>query len=284
VPTRHPLYITDLDGTLLRSDATLSGRSRTILNDALHQDVSFTIASARSVVAMQAILKGLDLTLPVIEFNGAFLSDFRTGEHLVTNSIDQAIVGEVYQQIRGAGCLPFLSTFDGEQDRLHYTEIVNAGMEWYAGDRARQDDRRLHQTNDLAAHLHEEVVCFTTIDREPVLLEMERGLNERHPGRLATRCFASIYSTGWYWLTVHDRRATKDRAIRRLTAEAGLAHRELVVFGDSDNDEPMFAIADRAIAMANASAELKTKADLVIGSNDEDSVALFVRDDARARG
>lgn len=87
------------------------------------------------------------------------------------------------------------------------------------------------------------------------------------------------YSPGWYWLTVHDHRATKDQAIRILLEEWGLDGSELVVFGDSSNDIKMFQVADHAIAVANATDELKRYATQVIGSNNEDSVIKFIRDD-----
>ena len=49
------LYITDLDGTLLRSDATLSAFSRSVLTDLLSRGVLFTVASARSVTSIRSI-------------------------------------------------------------------------------------------------------------------------------------------------------------------------------------------------------------------------------------
>ena len=76
---REALYISDLDGTLLQGDATLSPYSRQLLNSLLQEGLPFTVASARSIVSMQPILKDVALSLPVIEFNGAFISDLATG-------------------------------------------------------------------------------------------------------------------------------------------------------------------------------------------------------------
>jgi hypothetical protein len=74
---QNPFYVSDLDGTLLRSNATLSSYSKKILQQLLHEGLHFTVASARSVFSMWPILDGLRLSLPVIEFNGAFISDHR---------------------------------------------------------------------------------------------------------------------------------------------------------------------------------------------------------------
>ena len=69
------IYISDLDGTLLRNDATLSDYSKTKIQQLVRNGVHFSVASARSVVAIQKIFDGVKFHLPVIEFNGAFISD-----------------------------------------------------------------------------------------------------------------------------------------------------------------------------------------------------------------
>jgi hydroxymethylpyrimidine pyrophosphatase-like HAD family hydrolase len=96
--------------------------------------------------------------------------------------------------------------------------------------------------------------------------------------------YENDYSPGWHWLTVHDRRATKDQAIRVLRDRYGLADHELVVFGDHHNDVKMFAVADRAVAVANAIDAVKACATEVIGSNREGSVPEFIRNDWRGGG
>lgn len=75
------LYVSDLDGTLLSNNGTLSNNSRAALQQLLSDGVAFSVASARSVVSIKPILSGIRLSLPVIEFNGAFLSDLDSGRH-----------------------------------------------------------------------------------------------------------------------------------------------------------------------------------------------------------
>ena len=75
------LYISDLDGTLLKTEGTLSEYSKNSLNDMLKNGLQFTVASARNVGSIRKVLHGVNLTLPVIEINGAFLTNIETGEH-----------------------------------------------------------------------------------------------------------------------------------------------------------------------------------------------------------
>ena len=214
----------------------------------------------------------------MIEFNGAFLSDLATGRHETVNALDPAIAESVYALALRHHRVPFVSTFDGTEDRVHYAAPVNAGMHWYLEDRLQHSDRRWRGVaEDLAASLREQVVCLTVIAEKPPLAELQAIVLEAHGGFVETHLFENQYSPGWHWLTVHDRRATKDQAIRILAQRCGLTGNESVVFGDQSNDLKMFQMADRAVAVGNATEQLKRHASAVIGTNETDSVVKFIQ-------
>lgn len=272
------LYVSDLDGTLLTNEATLSPFSRNTLCQLLKEGMLFTVASARSVVSMAMMLEGVKLPLPVVEFNGAFLSDLETGRHEVINSLDPAVVEDIYCLLPEFGCIPFVSTFNGTEDCVYYNDIINEGMRWYLDDRLAKQDKRWRHTDNLRHSFGDQVVCLIIIGAADVLLELEAAVQERHGSLVEMHYYENQYSPGWYWLTIHDRRASKDQAIRVLQETYGLRDHRLVVLGDHNNDIKMFRIADCAVAVANATAELKQYATQIIGSNQEDSVVKYLRD------
>ena len=65
---QNKIYISDLDGTLLRNDASLSSFSKNTLIELIDRGLIFTVATARSIASVREILRGLKLNLPVIEF------------------------------------------------------------------------------------------------------------------------------------------------------------------------------------------------------------------------
>ena len=273
----NTLYISDLDGTLLSDSATLSEYSRYTLHELLSDGITFTVASARSVVSMGMMLDGVNLKLPVLEFNGAFISDLDTERHFVINEIEPVVVEDVYHLLPQFGLVPFISTFNGTEDCVYYRDIINDGMRWYLNDRLAHNEKRWRKKDDLTQSFLDQVVCLTIIGGVEALSELEAAIVERHGGLVETNLTENRYSRGWFWLSVQDRRATKDQAIRMLMEMHGLSSSELVVFGDNINDISMFKIANHAVAVANASAELKRQATQVIGSNQEDSVVKFLR-------
>lgn len=184
----NTVYVSDLDGTLLREDATLSSFSRNALRELLRDHLPFTVASARSVTSIRAMLAGLKFHLPIIELNGAFISDLESGQHQIINGIEPAIVEDVYQLIGAFGCTPFVSTFGGTEDRLYYSDIVNEGMRWYLKDRQEHCDERLRFIQDLTLSFQDEVVCLTVIGPASVLSELEHAIRERHLNSVEMHC------------------------------------------------------------------------------------------------
>ena len=182
----NTLYISDLDGTLLNDTATLSDYSRSSLQKLLRDGLTFTVASARSVVSIGMMLGGVKLRLPVVEFNGAFLSDLGTGRHFVINEIESVVLEDVCHLLPQFGLVPFISTFNGTEDCVYYRDIVNDGMRWYLNDRLANKDRRWRKTDDLTQSFRDQVVCLTIIGGVDALSKLEAAIVERHGGLVET--------------------------------------------------------------------------------------------------
>ncbi|MDO5127916.1 MAG: HAD hydrolase family protein [Eubacteriales bacterium] len=85
------LYVSDLDGTLLRSDETISEYTCDVINRLTQQGVLFSYATARSYVTAKKVTKGLDAKIPLIVYNGAFVIDNLSEEILISNFFQEDI-------------------------------------------------------------------------------------------------------------------------------------------------------------------------------------------------
>ena len=65
------LYVSDLDGTLLRSDATLSPDTLRFFKEGKGQALAFSYATARSYHTAARVTEGLEPKAPIICYNGA---------------------------------------------------------------------------------------------------------------------------------------------------------------------------------------------------------------------
>ena len=278
------LYVSDVDHTLLGSDGTLSLYSRDTLNSLMAAGLQFTVASARSCASLRHLLAGLYLTLPVVDFNGSFVSDLATGSHHVVHAVVPALLWDLWTLVQRSGHVPFVATWDGRADRLYYDTVINAGMQWYLADRESHRDPRLRRLADLRDGLSEQVVCFTIIGRQEPLGALRAEIHQRHSDAVRTYCFENTYSPGWYWLTVHAAAASKERGVAALIRQRPELHGcRLVVFGDGDNDIGLFQAADTALAVANATPDLKRHATDTIPANDTDAVVRWLTSHVTSR-
>ena len=273
------VYISDLDGTLLNNQPALSDYSRKQIEKIIASGVNFTVASARNLGSLRQMLGDIDFPLPVIEINGAYITDYKTAEHLVVNQIQSSIVFDICTQADQLGCMPFITAFDGTKDQLYYEGVCNGGMEWFLGDKTEGHSRGARQIEKFDHILHEQIVCLTVIGYYQQIKELYTAIEERFPDQLDNHFFPNPYSPDWYWLTIHDTKARKELAINKLMELHGFSPEQIVVFGDNLNDAGMMALNQcgaTSIAVANATEQIRGLASKVIGTNEADSVVNYI--------
>jgi len=219
------------------------------------------------------------MNLPVIGSNGAYISEFKTGSPLMINSIDNDVAKEIFSLIGSHSSVPFVTSHNGKEDRLYFNEIANEGMLWYLDERTAAGDKRLRRTANVEGKLDERIICLNVINRKEHLEGLFADIIERYAEHVEINYFENPYSPGWHWMTVYDRKATKEYAIKELMEMLDFPVDELTVFGDSRNDISMFKIATKSVAVANALDEVRNCASVIIGPNEEDGVVDYISAD-----
>jgi len=255
--------------------------SKRKLNELLSQGLNFTVASARNGNSVRSLFNGIDLRLPVVGSNGAYISEFKTGAPLMINAIDSNVVKEIFSTIKILNSIPFVTSHNGMQDCLHFKDISNEGMLWYLNQRTGAGDRRLRRTTNVEEKLDERIICLNVINRKEDIEDLFSDVLTQFADHVEINYFENPYSPGWQWMTIYYRRATKDFAIRELINMVDVRVDELIVFEDNHNDISMFNIATKAVAVRYAPDEVKLHASQTIGTNQEDWVIDYIADDMK---
>lgn len=264
------LYVTDLDGTLLTSGQYVSEKSREIIKNLTEQGLIFSYATARSLITARKVTAGLDFNVPVIVNNGAFIVDTASGEKLVKNVFETGQAEDIFRTLQSFGIAPLVySIIDGEEKFSYIPERLTRGMADFLN--TRKGDPRHRPLTGEKGMLDGEPFYVTCIDEAGTMAEASEILKERY----YTVYSRDIYS-GDQWLEILPKGATKANAVLQLKKYCGCER--LVVFGDGENDIPMFKAADECCAVENAAPALKETADRIIGGNNEDSVAEFLQE------
>lgn len=271
--TAGTLFVSDLDFTLLRSDATLSLRTIDTINGLIADGMRFTYATARSFRSSRRVTRALRLTLPVITYGGTVTADPHSGAPIRVDLMASAVTAEILAAAQDAGVEPIVFTMEDGRDRIRWHDgRPDGGVQSFVSRRA-GDPRLL----PLASweDLDPATVFYVTLiaDRQPL-----DALRTALGGTLA-ECADFLSVDGYtkeHWLEIHAAGGTKALAARRLADELDAAH--LVAFGDNMNDIPLFATADEACAVANAVPELRAIATRTIAANDDDGVARWLEE------
>lgn len=261
------LYVSDLDGTLLQSDARTSPYTNRVINALVEKGLLFSYATARSYVTACKVTEGLRTDIPLVVYNGAALVDGRDGTPIRKNFFGPEI-GEVLGDLLANEIYPIVYAYlQGREVFSYIPSRCTAGMNTFLD--SRKGDRRTHPVEDVAGLCEGEIFYLTCIDKPEKL----RPFYEKYKDRFHCVSQTELY-TQEHWLEIMPSAASKSNAIGQLKSWLGCE--KLVVFGDGRNDMDMFQAADECYAVENAVPELKAIATAVIGSNDDDGVAWWL--------
>ena len=262
------LYVSDLDGTLLRSDQRTSTFTNAAINALVQEGMLFSYATARSYNTAHRATEGLTAAFPLILYNGAFILDNVSRKRLCENFFEKDPIVKLIRELIEKRIQPIVYAYVGEEEKFSYQkDAINAATRNFVLSRLGDNrDRPVSRPDEL---LTGDIFYLTCID-EP---EKLAPFYEACSGLYHCVYQRDIYS-GEQWLEIMPKSASKSHAILQLKELLGCER--LVVFGDGINDMDMFRIADEAYAVENAVPELKAAATAVIGSNDKDSVARWL--------
>jgi Cof subfamily protein (haloacid dehalogenase superfamily) len=267
------IYISDLDGTLLTPDATLSAYTVQTLRDRISRGLCFTVATARTWEGASHILQEiLPLPAPLVLLNGALVFDSLAGRYVHTAVIAPDDVEWLLRRAQAHGQTGFLYSLGNNGIVPYHEPIVRPVYALFQ--RERQARYGFVETNDLSAHAAENIVYYTIQDERERLVSLHRDI-QAMPTLDCTMYMDTYHQDNWF-LECFSCRASKKNAVvwlrRRLACEYAVG------FGDNLNDLSLFEACNEGYAVANACAQLKAKATGIIAANTEDGVARFLAD------
>lgn len=255
------LVVSDVDGTLVRTDKSLSPRVVEAVKRVEAAGVPFTLISARPPSGMLWIAAELGLTRPIAAFNGGTV--VRPDGTVV--SAERLRPDEAYRALGlldRPGITPWLFA-DGHwyaqtPDNGHVPhEIRSAGVQ----PTIRRDFAALTARVDKIVGVCDDHALLAAL--EP---EVAHALGDQ----------ATVARSQLYYLDVTAPRANKGDGLAILAETFGVPLARIAVFGDQRNDLPMFARAGLSVAMGQGPAEVRGAATHVVGANDDDGVAQAI--------
>ncbi|MFT7601481.1 MAG: Cof subfamily protein (haloacid dehalogenase superfamily) [Acidimicrobiales bacterium] len=255
------LIATDIDGTMLRSDGTLSPRVQKALHAASNAGIHVVPTTGRPLIVSYDVIDELRLNNYWIFANGAVTRHLGRDElirgYWIDPSVAQGLVVELRASIEGAG-------YAIEMER---TAVFEPGFE-----------KRVPAIPGV--HAVDDVLDGITARVQKVLVfHDDLTIDELYQRVLEVVGDHAVPSySGLNFIEVAAALVTKAVGVEQLANDLGIERHEVASFGDNHNDVSMLEWTGRSFAMANATDDAKEAADEVIGSNDDDGLAIKVEE------
>jgi Cof subfamily protein (haloacid dehalogenase superfamily) len=259
--TRIALVVSDVDGTLLTKDKTLTDGAKPAAR-ALHAaGIGFTIVSSRPTIGMGFLIEPLAITLPIGAFNGSAIVDAQLKpieQHLIAPEVAQRSLDMLNQ----FGVDIWLFTND-----RWYTH--NPDGEYVPHEkRAIKADPTI--IADFTPYLHHACKIVGASSDAALLARCEAAMQQA-VGREATAVRSQTY-----YLDVTPAGHDKGTFVAAMAKRLGIPTDAVATIGDMQNDLAMFATSGISLAMGNATDDVKKHATHVTDTNERDGFARAV--------
>jgi len=252
------LVVSDVDGTLLTKNKTLTDGTRDAVRRLRDAGIGFTITSSRPTIGMRFLVEPLEITLPIGAFNGGAIVDPQMNpieQHLIPASAARRSI----EVLSDFGVDIWLFTADS-------WFIANPDGAYVPFEqRTIRADPTV--TTDFAPHLEQACKIVGASADPALLIRCEDALRQA----LGTQ--ATAVRSQSYYLDVTPPGCDKGTFVQTLARHLEIPNAAVATIGDMQNDLAMFRVSGTSIAMGNASDEVKRAATHVTASNEQEGFA-----------
>ncbi len=248
------MIVTDLDGTLFRTDKTISDYSKDVIMSCRTQGIQFVVATARMKLLVDHFIPDIPLDGYVCH-NGAAV--YYQGREIVSRRIGAAAVRKTLEALRSVNPSAKLAV---QTNDTFYTNF------------------------DAALMTKAAVMKQRDISELPANLDAEK-INVLVPSADAAASYAPLLHDDLYIVCSENafgmimrRDATKRNGVLAVAEASGIDVSEIAAFGDDYNDIDMLKTCGHAIAVANAIDKVKAIADDICPANDQDGLARWLEE------
>lgn len=263
----YRIAASDLDGTLLRDDKTISEEMMNELVRITDQGVIFLPSTGRTHRELPLAIRGLPFIHYALCCNGGSVYDYDNDCYIYEDGIPYETALEVLEYAKDL--------------QVYETVVVN-------GERIAQGD----ENDELCEYIRKVAVkdilfnfkgaydvkkAFSEKhkDAQKILLYLDDGGNRDEVMKDLSDRFPqlSVSSSGPKFIEVNSKGVNKGKALVDFCKRMDIPIEETLAFGDAGNDIELLDAAGMAIVTENGTDEAKKHADMICPSNNDDGVA-----------
>lgn len=265
------LICLDIDGTLIRTDHTVSKRNIEAIKKATQKGVYVTIASGRMFPSASFFGEEIGINAPIITMNGAYVKDPKTLEEISKVNLKEEEIKVIIDVLDKYQLYPNFYNKDTMYvtGNLERYEEMNKVIPIARRFKVKPLDKDKYWYLDMLKDNKNEIFKGITF---PKNLDKKEEIKKE----ILSKIDISIVESHISNYEFNSKKATKGNAVLSLANFLNIKNDEIMTVGDSENDLSMIKAVENSVAMGNASELIKRNAKHLTLSNDEDGVAHII--------
>ena len=256
--THIALVVSDVDGTLVTKDKTLTDAAKSAVRRLREAGIGFTITSSRPTVGMRFLIEPLSITLPIGAFNGSSIVDPQL----------KPIEAHLIPAAAARRCLDVLDQFGVDIWLFTNDRWLTRNPD---GEYVPHEKRAIRADPTIVADFTPYLSAACKIvgaSSDAALLQRCEAAMQQAVGKEAT----AVRSQSYY-LDVTPPGCDKGTFVEAMAKRLGISTNAVATIGDMQNDLAMFRKSGLSIAMGNATDDVKKVATRVTTSNEDEGFA-----------
>ena len=256
------LIATDMDGTLLDSNAELSNYNKEILKALIKNGIEIIFATGRPFESLKKFKDSINNDNCSIICNGAAVAD-TNGKFLYTKSMDEnssKMIIDLFNENKNEICLNIYS--DGKyyisEEEFYFKKYIER----------EEIKNRIIGLEKIEVF---EFVKVLFLGEHKELLRLQATINK------SIQNADAVFSHPEF-LEIIPKGVNKANALKWLCDKNKIDYKNVMAFGDNYNDLDMINLAGIGIAVKNAVDDVKNNADYIAPSHEENGVGKFLKE------
>jgi Cof subfamily protein (haloacid dehalogenase superfamily) len=260
------LLLSDIDGTLITPDKTLTDRTVDAVQRLRAAGIGFAMTSSRPPPGLAMYATPLGVTTPLGAYNGGQFCEPVTLRVIDERAIPAAVVAPLVATIERAGLQAWVY-----RGGAWLVRDADAWHVQHEADVVQFTPTQVRDFGDLDGGDAADVVKVVGVSQDhDTVARVETEIQEQLGAQVsATRSQA-------YYVDVTNPDANKGAVVDYLSEHLGVPHEEIAAIGDGQNDTLMFARVGLSIAMGNCEPEVRDVANVATAGNDDEGFARAI--------
>ncbi len=263
----YPLIVSDFDGTLVRTDGTVSLETKQTIRQYIQDGGKFAISTGRMPKSIISQAKELGLTGVVCCSQGSVIVDIETEDVLLEGRVPNETAIKICEKMESLGL--HIHVYDLWE---YYSNMDDEPLKMYES--IIKQKAKLVVDKPMSVFLKE-----TKMAPFKVLAMVTPEDNARILTALENEHFEDCYTTrsSVFLVEVGNVNYSKGTSVEFLANFYNIPIKKTIAVGDQLNDLSMIELAGLGIAVQNADEELKKQAFAFEYTNEEDAVAKIIK-------